>query len=197
MTDTPAPESAGYVPFDLEFDKLAADIRAFSGEDVLPEMLHGLVDDALRHVRDETSPIANQSVGLVLMTAAVLVQTLENAYSGWNGRMIANLLATLGQRLWDDADTSPSGLTPHPDGVASKWWAVWELDNRLRAIEEFTTPQTRDEVLATLHAQGDFRPCELVPLTDAWAKRLRYLFELGRGARAEEPHTQITPERAS
>ncbi|MGH3264101.1 MAG: hypothetical protein ACRDNS_19135, partial [Trebonia sp.] len=100
-------ERDGYVPWRINFDKLADDIRTYTGEDALPEALHGMVDDALRHVRDENTMVDDLAAGRVLMTAAVLVQFLE-ADSGfdWNGRQIANLISALGQRLWDAGATT-------------------------------------------------------------------------------------------
>jgi ADP-ribose pyrophosphatase YjhB (NUDIX family) len=145
-----------------------------------------IVDHAVRHLREE-SGLDDDQIAKVLLTASFVLTDMITSGLTWNAVATANWLGLCGEKLWREAgaqQATPDETEPEPPAdSASKWWAVWETDGRLREVVEFDEPRREPDVRYRLIADFDsaFLPpaWELMALTEAWAKRLRRLIEIG------------------
>ena len=112
------------VPFDIDFAKLADQIRDYHAEHRMPDVMRILTERAIRRMHQELPALPDRDVARVLMATSVTLLDWIDRGGKTTGRGAANLIASIGQRLWHDAEprtmelpanTAPNSATAEPE----------------------------------------------------------------------------------
>lgn len=179
MTDpgTPHTETENCEPLRIDFDKFAEAVFTGKRAKVEREGDRRLltVEHAIGHLREETG-LDDRQIAKVLFTTGAVLADMLRASQKWNAVGCANWLALCGEQLWRESAPPQASAEPETE-LDSRYWAVWTRDGRIRAVEEFAEPRTRDQVRAKLAAESDAPLGELEPVIKSRAEELRDLIQ--------------------